>query len=207
LWVCGADDLVDGKRLLRRFDRGREPHVRIVHKKIIEGYEHLDVIWAMDAIEKVGKEVREVIWRTVHPESQMVCRTPVGCERPLMETPDVTKDVPMLHSGGRLRMASISEAAAFPQVQMNGNGKVRGEKVAVVGPEDENQRPPSTVTAHSKEKPGEHSFLEEEEEEYGHGVPEAETEKASPPVSPRMPGWKMSEPVFTDLQEKGNPLG
>lgn len=113
----------------------------------------------------------------------------------------------MLHSGGRLRMASISEGAPFPQVQMNGNGKVRGEKVAAVGPEDENQRPPSTVTAHSKEKPGEHIFLEEEEEEYGHGVPEAETEKASPPVSPRMPGRKMSIPAFTDLQEKGNPLG
>ncbi|KAI6892922.1 alpha/beta-hydrolase [Hortaea werneckii] len=208
LWVCGADDLVDGKRLLRRFDRGREPHVRIVHKKIIEGYEHLDVIWAMDAIEKVGKEVREVIWRTVDPENQMACRTPVGCERPLMETPDITKDVPMLHSGGRLRMASISEGAPFPQVQMNGNGKVRREKVAAVGPEgDENQRPPSTVTAHSKEKPGEHSFLEEEEEEFGHGVPEKETEKASPPVSPGVPGRKMSEPVFTDLQEKGNPLG
>jgi pimeloyl-ACP methyl ester carboxylesterase len=48
LWVAGADDLVDGRRLLRRFDRGREPYVKIVHKKIIQGYEHLDVIWAMD---------------------------------------------------------------------------------------------------------------------------------------------------------------
>ncbi|KAI9872963.1 MAG: hypothetical protein M1823_008036, partial [Watsoniomyces obsoletus] len=56
LWVCGSDDLVDGRRLLRRFERGREPFVDVVHSKIIEGYEHLDVIWAMDAIEKVGKE-------------------------------------------------------------------------------------------------------------------------------------------------------
>lgn len=48
LWVAGADDLVDGRRLLRRFDRGREPYVKVVHKKIVEGYEHLDVIWAMD---------------------------------------------------------------------------------------------------------------------------------------------------------------
>lgn len=106
-------------------------------------------------------------------------------------------------------MASISEGAPFPQqIQMNGNGKIRREKGAAVGPEDgENQRPPSTVTAHSKEKPGEHNFLEEEEEAFGHGVPEQETEKASPSVSPGMPARKMSEPVFTDLQEKGNPLG
>ncbi|EME50314.1 hypothetical protein DOTSEDRAFT_68991, partial [Dothistroma septosporum NZE10] len=107
LWVCGADDLVDGRRLLRRFDRGREPHVRVVHKKIIEGYEHLDVIWAMDAIEKVGKEVREVIWRTAEPEMQKRCRVPVGCDRPMEQEPD-SNDVPMTRSGGRSRMASIS---------------------------------------------------------------------------------------------------
>ena len=105
--MAGADDLVDGRRLLRRFDRGREPHVRVVHKKIIEGYEHLDVIWAMDAIEKVGKEVREVIWRTVDPESAVRCRVPIGCGKPLEEDVDDMDDVPMLHSGGRLRMASI----------------------------------------------------------------------------------------------------
>lgn len=118
LWVCGADDLVDGKRLLRRFDRGREPHVRVVHKKIIEGYEHLDVIWAMDAIEKVGKEVREVIWRTTDLESQKRCRVPVGCTKPLEENPDAD-DVPMLHSGGRKRMASISEGLPTTQLSTN----------------------------------------------------------------------------------------
>lgn len=79
LWVCGADDLVDGRRLLRRFERNREPFVDVVHSKIIEGYEHLDVIWAMDAIEKVGKEVREVIWRTADEEARKTCRTPRGC--------------------------------------------------------------------------------------------------------------------------------
>jgi pimeloyl-ACP methyl ester carboxylesterase len=80
LWVCGADDLVDGRRLLRRFERGREPFVDVVHSKIIEGYEHLDVIWAMDAIEKVGKEVREVLWKTAPEEARNICRTPKGCE-------------------------------------------------------------------------------------------------------------------------------
>ncbi|CAN9341778.1 unnamed protein product [Alternaria alternata] len=80
LWVCGSDDLVDGRRLLRRFERGREPYVDVVHSKVIEGYEHLDVIWAMDAIEKVGKEVRETIWKTADQEARKVCRTPKGCE-------------------------------------------------------------------------------------------------------------------------------
>ncbi|KAF3046640.1 hypothetical protein E8E12_011369 [Didymella heteroderae] len=80
LWVCGADDLVDGRRLLRRFERNREPFVDVVHSKIIEGYEHLDVIWAMDAIEKVGKEVREVLWKTAPEEARKVCRVPRGCE-------------------------------------------------------------------------------------------------------------------------------
>lgn len=78
-WVCGNDALVNGRRLLRRFKRGREPHVDLVHSKVIEGYEHLDVIWAMDAIEKVGKEVREVIWKTADKEARKVCRTPRGC--------------------------------------------------------------------------------------------------------------------------------
>lgn len=80
LWVCGADDLVDGRRLLRRFERNREPYIDVVHSKVIEGYEHLDVIWAMDAIEKVGKEVREVLWKTAPDEARKVCRTPKACE-------------------------------------------------------------------------------------------------------------------------------
>lgn len=81
LWVAGSDDLVDGKRLLRRFERGREPHVEIVHSKIIEGYEHLDVIWAIDSIEQVGKEVLETIWRTLPNELRKgACQVPVGCE-------------------------------------------------------------------------------------------------------------------------------
>lgn len=81
LWVAGSDELVDGHRLLRRFERGREPHVRIVHSKIIPEYEHLDVIWAMDSIEKVGKEVREVIWKTIPEGVRDACRVPRECEK------------------------------------------------------------------------------------------------------------------------------
>jgi pimeloyl-ACP methyl ester carboxylesterase len=79
LWICGCDDLADGRRLLRRFARGREPHVKIVHCKIIEEYEHLDVIWAIDAVEQVGKEIKEVLWRTAG-DARNKCRMPQGCE-------------------------------------------------------------------------------------------------------------------------------
>ena len=81
LWVAGSDDLVDGRRLLRRFERGREPHVQVVHSRVIEEYEHLDVIWAMDAVDKVAKEVREVVWRTTSPIDKETCRVPTGCEK------------------------------------------------------------------------------------------------------------------------------
>ena len=80
LWVAGSDDLVDGRRLLRRFERGREPHVRVVHSKIIEEYEHLDVIWAMDSVEKVGKEVLQVLWKTAPAGARKMCRIPRDCE-------------------------------------------------------------------------------------------------------------------------------
>ncbi|EAQ93395.1 hypothetical protein CHGG_01630 [Chaetomium globosum CBS 148.51] len=78
LWVCGNDALVDGDKLLRRFESGREPHVRVVHSKVIPEYEHLDVIWAMDAPEQVFKGVREVLWKTC--DARNVCRIPKGCE-------------------------------------------------------------------------------------------------------------------------------
>ncbi|KAH8878662.1 alpha/beta-hydrolase [Thozetella sp. PMI_491] len=78
LWVCGNDDLVDGGKLLRRFERGREPHVQVVHQKVIKEYEHLDVLWAMDAVDQVFKEVREVLWKTCNVRD--VCRVPKGCE-------------------------------------------------------------------------------------------------------------------------------
>ena len=79
LWIAGSDELVDGRRLLRRFEHGREPHVKVVHAKVIEEYEHLDVLWAMDVIEKVGVELREVLWRTASAEKEK-CVVPVGCE-------------------------------------------------------------------------------------------------------------------------------
>ncbi|KAL7629445.1 hypothetical protein AAE478_000965 [Parahypoxylon ruwenzoriense] len=78
LWVPGSDQLVDGQRLLQRFERGREPYVKVVHSKTIPGYEHLDVIWAMDAVDQIFQEVREVLWKTCDARDR--CRTPKGCE-------------------------------------------------------------------------------------------------------------------------------
>lgn len=74
LWVAGADQLVDGHRLLRRFEKGREPHVKVLHQKVIDEYEHLDVLWAMDAPEKVGREVIEVIWGSLKEEERAIFR-------------------------------------------------------------------------------------------------------------------------------------
>jgi pimeloyl-ACP methyl ester carboxylesterase len=78
LWIPGSDELVDGRKLLARFKSGREPHLRLVHSKVIEEYEHLDVIWAMDNIKKVGSEVKEVLWKTCNVRD--VVRVPKGCE-------------------------------------------------------------------------------------------------------------------------------
>ena len=80
LWVAGSDNLVDGERLLQRFRTGREPHVRLVHAKVVPEYEHLDVLWAMDVIEQVGREIRQVLWSTMPDAARSVCRTPRGCE-------------------------------------------------------------------------------------------------------------------------------
>ncbi|KAL4928997.1 putative ab-hydrolase associated lipase [Aspergillus undulatus] len=78
LWIGGNDKLVDGCKLLARLQSGREPHVTIAHAKVIEGYEHLDVLWAMDMIEQVGSEVRQVLWETMGPEARRVSVVPRG---------------------------------------------------------------------------------------------------------------------------------
>jgi hypothetical protein len=87
LWVCGRDRLVDGQRLLRRFAAGREPHVRLVHSKVIEDYEHLDVLWAIDAVDTVFTEIREVLWKTCNVRDR--CRVPEGCEAIAAWRPDL----------------------------------------------------------------------------------------------------------------------
>lgn len=68
LWIAGNDDLVDGPRLLRRFAKGKEPSVDLIHAEVIEEYGHLDVIWAMDVVEKIFVELKEVLWRCVEDD-------------------------------------------------------------------------------------------------------------------------------------------
>ncbi|KEF54780.1 uncharacterized protein A1O9_09222 [Exophiala aquamarina CBS 119918] len=80
LWIGGRDELVDGRRLLRRFEQGREPYVNLVHTKVIEDYEHLDVLWAIDAVEQVGKEVRQVLWQTMPGDARSICRKVTGVD-------------------------------------------------------------------------------------------------------------------------------
>lgn len=77
-WVCGRDELVDGRRWLRRLENGREPLVTVIHKTVIEEYEHLDVLWAMDAPTRVFEEVKQVLWRTCPVQDS--CVVPEGCE-------------------------------------------------------------------------------------------------------------------------------
>ncbi|CCX10699.1 Alpha/Beta hydrolase protein [Pyronema domesticum] len=71
MWVAGSDKLVDGERLINRFEEGLEPHVELVHKKVIPEYEHLDVVWAVDAKRRVFEEVVEVIGKCVEEEGKM----------------------------------------------------------------------------------------------------------------------------------------
>ncbi|KAL5611601.1 hypothetical protein BROUX41_000815 [Berkeleyomyces rouxiae] len=77
LWICGSDGLVDGEKLLERLTSAREPHANVVHAKVIPGYEHLDVLWAIDAPEQVNGEVARVLWQTCPVKE--ACVRPAGC--------------------------------------------------------------------------------------------------------------------------------
>lgn len=79
LWVAGQDQLVDGKRLLQRLEE-KEGKVRVVHKKVLEEYEHLDVVWAMDAVEEIFAEMRTLIWRELEPKLKEGVVVPEGCD-------------------------------------------------------------------------------------------------------------------------------
>lgn len=227
LWVCGSDDLVDGRRLLRRFDRGREPFVHIVHKKIIEGYEHLDVIWAMDSIEKVGKEVREVIWRTASDEDRAKCRTPTGCEQEIEVHPEdapgqmarrasLSGQAPVaaggnMHSGGRARMPSITESPtphsrASKTSQQHDEGRTqidatKGEWARDLE-DDESTIENAVVIDGAGEVEGEaegrgERMEDEDEREFKGKELDGETRRR----------WSETEGGHVPLEEKGNPLG
>jgi hypothetical protein len=76
LYVGGRDKLVDGRKLIERFQTV-EKDVILVTSQVDEQYEHLDCLWSMDCIERVGKKVREDIWFTVLADDVV---TPEGCQ-------------------------------------------------------------------------------------------------------------------------------
>lgn len=121
LWICGRDDLVDGHKLLRRFERGREPHVRLVHAAVLPEYAHLDILWAMDAPDRVFREVKEVLWRTCHVRDQV--RVPKGCEHvePWVD-PKATAAGKMEEAGGRLREVAAGNGRDESPESSSSNG-------------------------------------------------------------------------------------
>ncbi|KAK2629485.1 hypothetical protein QTJ16_000305 [Diplocarpon rosae] len=80
LWVPTADTLCDGAALANRFERGREPAARLVGVTVLEGWGHLDVVWGVDVCDTVGREIRDVVWKTVGSEGRDRWRFPEGCE-------------------------------------------------------------------------------------------------------------------------------
>ncbi|CAG9990221.1 unnamed protein product [Clonostachys byssicola] len=76
-WWLGRECFAQHKCILATKEVVREED-RMDEDKIIPEYEHLDVIWAMDAPDQVFKEVREVLWKTC--EFRDICRVPTGCE-------------------------------------------------------------------------------------------------------------------------------
>ncbi|KAK7203115.1 lipase [Myxozyma melibiosi] len=76
LWVAGRDSLVDGQRLIERLENA-EPDVVVVKTEMINEYEHLDVLWAVDAVDHVHRGVKETIWETAWKREN--CVVPDGC--------------------------------------------------------------------------------------------------------------------------------
>ncbi|KAK9328380.1 Alpha/Beta hydrolase protein [Lipomyces starkeyi] len=77
LWIAQEDSLVDGDRLINRLENA-EPDVVLLKKKVIPTYEHLDLLWAVDAVDQVAKGVKEVLWSTAYQRENFRC--PTECE-------------------------------------------------------------------------------------------------------------------------------
>lgn len=67
LYVGGKDRLVDGRKLIQRLSEV-ERRVKVVRWQIDEEYEHLDCLWSMDCVERIGRNVRDDIKATI-PEN------------------------------------------------------------------------------------------------------------------------------------------
>jgi len=76
LYVGGMDKLVDGRKLIERFEKV-ETDVIVLRGQVDDEYEHLDCIWSFNCIERVGKRVRDDIWSTITTDDVTV---PEGCQ-------------------------------------------------------------------------------------------------------------------------------
>lgn len=76
-WTCGQDQLVNGSKFTERI-RTREKGVTVVHQECIDEYSHLDILWAMDSVDRVAKKVKEVLWACASNRDEFVA--PLGCE-------------------------------------------------------------------------------------------------------------------------------
>ncbi|ODQ64487.1 alpha/beta-hydrolase [Nadsonia fulvescens var. elongata DSM 6958] len=77
LFLPYHDELVDGLKLLNRIIK-TESKVDLVKTVHLKDYSHLDVLWAMDVNEQIGKPLKKIIWKTAHDRERRIC--PTGCE-------------------------------------------------------------------------------------------------------------------------------
>jgi hypothetical protein len=77
LYIGGRDQLVDGGQLVQRL-KMVEKGVSVIRSQIDEDYEHLDCIWSMDCIDRIGKHVRDDIWFTISADEDVL--VPEACQ-------------------------------------------------------------------------------------------------------------------------------
>ncbi|KAI5292045.1 hypothetical protein KEM55_008128, partial [Ascosphaera atra] len=90
--------------------RQLEPHANVAHVCILDGYEHLDPLWAVDACDRVGTHIRDVVWREAMKALEEEGDT--GGANPLTKSIVVPKGVRMDGSIGVARVATTSDRAA-----------------------------------------------------------------------------------------------
>lgn len=77
-WTCGKDELVDGRKFTERINQ-MEHEVTVVHQECIPEYAHLDVLWAMDSVQRVGAKIKEILWACASDRDGYI--VPLGCEQ------------------------------------------------------------------------------------------------------------------------------
>ncbi|KAI5283875.1 hypothetical protein KEM52_003187, partial [Ascosphaera acerosa] len=132
LFIPARDKLVDGPRLLQRLTSGKpayapgspslhpsstreqEPNANICHVSILDNYEHLDPLWAIDTIDRVGTKVRDIVWSEVQTEQQE------DGHDPLLDKLVVPKDVGPVENGcSRQPATGAGIASASRHSQLN----------------------------------------------------------------------------------------